>query len=126
MSKTNVASPLATAANKAKIPKALREQVWRKHMGDVFKGKCVVTWCNNYMSVFDFEVGHNIPESKGGATLLENLRPICSRCNKSMGARYTIDEWNHISVMLRPVPEVIVVNPPARAGGLCCGWLFER
>lgn len=126
MAKSGTISPLATAVNKAKIPKALREQVWRKHMGDQFKSKCVVTWCTNTINVFDFEVGHNIPESKGGVTLLENLRPICSRCNKSMGARYTIDEWNRIDNSLKPASEVIVVNPPPRAGGLCCGWLFSQ
>ena len=25
--------------------------------------------------------------------VLENLRPICSRCNLSMGNNYTIDDW---------------------------------
>ena len=36
------------------------------------------------MNVFDFHVGHNVPESKGGATNIDNLKPICSRCNSSM------------------------------------------
>lgn len=79
---------------KKQIPKALREQVWITNLGSVFEAKCVVTWCVNKITVFDFEVGHNLPESKGGATTLENLRPICARCNKSMGNRYSIDEWN--------------------------------
>ena len=25
---------------------------------------------------------------------LDNLKPICDRCNYSMGANYTIDEWD--------------------------------
>ena len=78
---------------KDKIPLALREQVWIHRMGRVFEGKCPVTWCKNTITVFDFESGHNIPESKGGATSLENLLPICSRCNKGMGNRHSIDEW---------------------------------
>jgi 5-methylcytosine-specific restriction endonuclease McrA len=48
------------------------------------------------VTVYDYEVGHNIPESKGGPTVLENLRPLCSRCNKSMGSQYTIDEFNEL------------------------------
>jgi len=93
---------------KAKIPKALREQVWRNFIGDTFSSKCIVTWCVNSITVFDFEVGHNIPESKGGSLDLTNLRPICSRCNKSMGNRFTIDEWNRVG---KPdVPSVEVVN----------------
>ena len=79
---------------KNKIPKALREQVWLKNMGQAFQGKCCVTWCRNSISVFDFHCGHNIPESKGGGTTLDNLVPICSRCNISMGSGYSIDEWN--------------------------------
>jgi 5-methylcytosine-specific restriction endonuclease McrA len=81
---------------KATIPKALREQVWRNHVGSHFEGKCCVSWCTNKITVFQFEVGHNIPESKGGATTVENLRPICSRCNSSMNNKYTIDEWNQL------------------------------
>ena len=75
------------------IPKALREQVWINCFGEKYKNKCFIRWCKNQINVFDFEVGHNIPESKGGLTVLENLKPICSRCNKSMSNNYTIDEW---------------------------------
>lgn len=79
---------------KTKIPKALREQVWLKYIGERFAGKCKVVWCKNRINVFDFQCGHNIPESKGGKTTLDNLLPICGRCNISMGSQYTIDEWN--------------------------------
>jgi 5-methylcytosine-specific restriction endonuclease McrA len=79
---------------KTKIPKALREQIWLVHVGPKFQNKCKVTWCTNTMNVFDFQSGHNIPESKGGKTDVDNLIPICSRCNLSMGSQYTIDEWN--------------------------------
>lgn len=48
------------------------------------------------MDVFNFHVGHNIPESKGGDMVLENLRPICQGCNLSMGNNYSIDEWNKL------------------------------
>jgi len=79
---------------KTKIPRALREQVWVLKVGRVFDSKCKITWCTNRISVFDFQCGHNIPESKGGVTGIDNLIPICSRCNGSMGNQFTIDEWN--------------------------------
>lgn len=79
---------------KKKIPAALREQVWITRMGHRFDGKCRVTWCKNRITVFDYECGHNIPESKGGKTTLDNLVPICARCNRSMSDNYSIDEWN--------------------------------
>ena len=81
-------------AAKDHIPAALRQQVWRQYSGDTFQHKCFVTWCKNKMNVFDFHVGHNIPESKGGGTEISNLRPICASCNLSMGNRYTIDTWS--------------------------------
>jgi 5-methylcytosine-specific restriction endonuclease McrA len=81
---------------KAKIPKALREEVWRTYNHYRYEAKCNVHWCTNKITVFDFEVGHNIPESKGGGLTIQNLRPICSRCNSSMGNHYTIDEWNQL------------------------------
>ncbi len=76
------------------IPTALREQVWLKHFGKNFEHKCSIVWCTNIISVFNWECGHNIPHSKNGPTILENLIPLCSRCNKSMNDHYTIDEFN--------------------------------
>jgi 5-methylcytosine-specific restriction endonuclease McrA len=81
---------------KLNIPRALREQVWLKYNGKKYEHKCYVRWCTNKIDVFNFQVGHNIPESKGGKTVLENLRPICSRCNQSMSNNYTIDEWDKL------------------------------
>ncbi len=78
---------------KQSIPSAVRQQVWINRIGRKFESKCQVTWCRNVISVFQFECGHNVPESKGGSTTLDNLVPICGNCNSSMGDRFTIDEW---------------------------------
>ena len=82
---------------KEKIPKALREQIWLRDIGKKYEGKCRIVWCENKISVFDFQCGHDIPESHGGQTILENLVPICSRCNLSMSNTYTIKQWNLLS-----------------------------
>jgi hypothetical protein len=84
---------LAKKKRKDTISKALREQVWLRHAGRVFECKCPTEWCQNMITVFDFESGHDIPESKGGHTSVENLFPICARCNKGMGNRFTFREW---------------------------------
>ena len=81
---------------KNKIPKAIREQVWIQQCGRIFETKCKIHWCNNKINVYDFHLGHNIPKSKGGGMELNNLLPICARCNLSMNNNYTIDEWNNI------------------------------
>jgi 5-methylcytosine-specific restriction endonuclease McrA len=85
---------------KVNIPKALREQVWIQNIGKEFENKCLVEWCQNRMNVFDFHVGHNIPESQGGTTDIKNLKPICARCNLSMGSQYSIEEWSKIGETL--------------------------
>ena len=80
---------------KQRIPKALREQVWLKTNKQKFKVKCPIRWCNNEINVFDFHVGHIIPESKGGATRIDNLMPICAKCNLSMSNNYTISHFSN-------------------------------
>ena len=85
-------------SHKKHIPQALREQVWITHFGKTFEHKCYINWCKNMLTVFDFESGHDQPESKGGKTSIENLYPVCGRCNKSMSNHYTIQEWQKFGI----------------------------
>lgn len=78
---------------KKKIPTSLKQNIWMLRNGEQFKAKCYVKWCENILTPFTFEAGHDIPESKGGSTTVDNLYPICSSCNKSMGNRYSIQEY---------------------------------
>ena len=106
---------------KEPIPKALREQVWLQYGGPQFYKKCSVTWCTNQVSAFQFHVGHNIAEAKGGPTELSNLRVICASCNLSMGTK-SIDEWSK-SVTKQPIKQssyrvpVHIVEP---SNNCCC------
>ena len=93
----DISIPQSSQKRKEPIPRALREQVWLHYAGTKFAIKCPVSWCSNKITAFDFHVGHNIPEAAGGTLAIGNLRPICSRCNLSMGSRYTIDEWSKMS-----------------------------
>jgi 5-methylcytosine-specific restriction endonuclease McrA len=82
---------------KKAIPKAIREQCWIQCFGRIYEHKCYIDWCENNINVFDFHVGHDKPESKGGTLDINNLKPICSRCNQSMSDNYTIEEWNKLT-----------------------------
>jgi 5-methylcytosine-specific restriction endonuclease McrA len=84
-------------ATKKAIPKAIREQCWIKTFGEKYKSKCFISWCENEISVFDFHVGHDKPESHGGTLDINNLKPICARCNLSMSNKFTIKQWNKLS-----------------------------
>ena len=99
------------------IPKALREEVWRKYIGTQYESKCTVVWCTNKITPFDYEVGHNIPHSKGGTSSVDNLRPICSRCNKSMSDDYTIDQWNELGKSTALTVPVVPISTTS-----CCCW----
>ena len=79
---------------KKKIPKKVKEEVWVSNFGYKYNSKCYIDWCSNNINVFNFHVGHDIPESKGGTDNINNLKPICDRCNLSMGSQNTIQEWN--------------------------------
>ncbi len=115
------------------IPKALREQVWIQNIGHKFENKCLIEWCQNKINVFDFHVGHNIPESKGGSTTITNLKPICARCNLSMGSQFSIEEWTQFGTVNKapftvgqPNKEILTVGQPNKAiltktpWWLCC------
>jgi 5-methylcytosine-specific restriction endonuclease McrA len=111
-------TPILKAApkrRKQKIPAAFREQIWGRDMGREFQGKCPTRWCNNIITVFDFQAGHNIPESKGGQTIPDNLVPICARCNMSMGDRYTFTQWSALAAGRH-----IQVSPAVTPSGWCC------
>ena len=79
---------------KTTIPKAIREQCWIQIFGKEFEHKCYISWCENNITVFDFHVGHDKPESHGGTLDIANLKPICARCNLSMSNNYTIGQWS--------------------------------
>jgi len=89
-----MSSAKALPYKKETIPKAVREQLWIRDMGESFKGKCKTNWCKNTVTVFDFHAGHDIAESNGGKTNLDNLVVLCSRCNLSMANTYTFKEWS--------------------------------
>ena len=82
------------------IAKAVKEQIWIQHFGETFRHKCYIPWCTNSLTPFSFHAGHDVPRSKGGTNTIDNLFPICSSCNCSMGNKYSIQEWIHINSKL--------------------------
>lgn len=62
---------------KGKIPQAMRDSVFERD-----GGRCVECGSNKRLCA-----DHIVPESKGGATALENLQTMCRPCNSSKGSR---------------------------------------
>jgi len=115
---THNVSTTKSKRRKQKIPAAFREQIWFRDYGRSFEGKCPTQWCTNMINVFDFQCGHNIPESKGGPTVPDNLIPICARCNMSMGDRFTFTEWSKLNGPISIRQTVPLAHPPSNHW--CC------
>jgi len=67
-----------------KIPSALRFAVWNEFA----KGNEICFCCKREsITVANFECGHIVAVKNGGEDKIQNLRPICSQCNRSMGTK---------------------------------------
>lgn len=69
-----------------KIPATVRNTIWKLHVGNKTETKC---FCCSVEPITkgNFDCGHIISDSEGGKIKLDNLRPICGLCNKSMGTQ---------------------------------------
>jgi len=73
--------------SKKNISASLKASVWNKYIGEeIGIGKC---FCCGLATITkdNFDCGHIQAEIKGGGTNLGNLRPICGKCNSSMGTK---------------------------------------
>jgi len=70
---------------KKTIPKKFKNDVWDKYIGkNIAEAYCIC--CNNtIIESRNFEAGHIISERNNGEININNIVPICSGCNRSMG-----------------------------------------
>lgn len=69
------------------IPKTVRNAVWNNYIGETIGVAKCFAGCNRHITWQNYECGHIIAQARGGKTELNNLVPICSQCNKSIGVR---------------------------------------
>jgi hypothetical protein len=72
---------------------SLNREVWMKYIGKHAEVQCLIG-CHNKINVYNFEKGHVISSYNNGPKTVENLRPICGPCNKSMGTRHMEEYYN--------------------------------
>lgn len=66
------------------LPKKTRVKAWDLNIGEEFGiGECFTCGC--IIKQTDYECGHIISVKDGGSDNVDNLMPVCSQCNKSMG-----------------------------------------
>lgn len=75
---------------KEKIPATVRNSVWEIYNGPNSISKC---FCCDVESISkaNFVCGHILAENKNGTVDLENLVPLCSSCNLSMGTQHMFE-----------------------------------
>lgn len=81
--KSKIISP--SISIRKSLPSTVRNSVWNVYVGP--NKKIDNCFCCQYeiISFANFECGHIKSRSKNGSDVIQNLRPICSLCNKSMG-----------------------------------------
>lgn len=78
----------------SKLSAALRNAVWNEYIGSG-EGKGVCFCCGlEPLLRSNYECGHVVSKAKGGLDQLNNLRPVCGMCNKSMGVKNMIEFAN--------------------------------
>lgn len=76
---------------RAKLSAILREQVWLEYIGDKLYGKCFCCQSAQISILRNTEFAHVVPVARGGQDTVENLRPCCESCNRSMGTMNLMD-----------------------------------
>ena len=77
--------------NRKTLPSSVRDSICNHYIGeDINKHRCL---CCKKVLITNrkFEVGHVISVKEGGTDEINNLRPICSPCNHSMGTKNMIE-----------------------------------
>lgn len=78
-------APEAPTRPRRAIPKATRIALWNRTFGER-RGIGACHCCRREVTQQDFECGHVVAAARGGTDALDNLRPLCATCNRSMGA----------------------------------------
>lgn len=74
------------ASSMKKLPTAIRSAVWNKYIGEEYGVSTCFTGCGSRIAQNNFQIGHVVSKHRNGTNHIENLRPICQRCNTSMGS----------------------------------------
>lgn len=83
---TNTTTTNTTTTSRAPIPVALRNAVWNTYAGGPEVGEVLCACCETTkITQQTFECGHVIAAAEGGACSVDNMRPVCRGCNRSMG-----------------------------------------
>jgi len=73
-----------------KTYEAVKSSCWKRWHGNLGVANCFVCQ-DTELRMDNFQAGHITARSVGGADTVQNLIPICSKCNQSMGSQNLYD-----------------------------------
>jgi hypothetical protein len=79
-----VSPPTRGGSSRASLPAAVRRAVWNLRFGES-AGEGACDCCGGRITQQAFECGHVVSRKRGGNDSVDNLRPVCGPCNRSMG-----------------------------------------
>jgi hypothetical protein len=85
--------PTPTEYKKKPLATVLRQSVWDTYIGKE-KGEGACLCCASSIRPTNFEAGHVVAEACGGLNTIENLRPVCRKCNANMKIEH-METWMH-------------------------------
>jgi 5-methylcytosine-specific restriction endonuclease McrA len=60
-------------------------QVWNNEYEGAKSGECPI--CGRIITPKIFQMGHKVSKANGGSDKIQNLRPICGKCNREMSSK---------------------------------------
>jgi len=98
-----------TKKGRKSIPKSVKDKVWDTCIGkENGVGPCYC--CGTDIDSKKFDCGHIVASTDGGLDIVENLKPVCSTCNKSMGTQ-NLEEFKMNYFPSKENPSFILSTP---------------
>jgi hypothetical protein len=83
------------------IPKKVKSDLWREYFSSM---NALCPCCEKTpISNDNFDASHILAEKQGGETTINNLFPLCSQCNKSMGQKNMYDYFKYYKKNLNEI-----------------------
>jgi 5-methylcytosine-specific restriction endonuclease McrA len=99
---------------KKSLPTAVKDCIWNYYIGQHINIHKCFCCKKNMIKIDDFHAGHVVAEAQGGGDDIDNLRPICSSCNSSMGKRDMIDYVKQYGLyLISPINQLHMFSEPS-------------